>query len=45
LSEKKRTTIYIEPDLLKKLKLKAIEADTPVTALIESAITKFLEEN
>lgn len=40
----KKTSLYISDELLKALKVKAIEEDTKVNELVLKAIEKFLKD-
>ena len=44
-AQTKRTTIYLDPDLHKTLRLKAIAASKSVSELINEAIRESLEED
>ena len=41
----KRATVYLEPDLHKALRLKAVETSTSVSGLINSAVREALAED
>jgi hypothetical protein len=41
-NEKKRVTVFLDLDLLKHAKIQAIAEEISLTALIESALVKYL---
>jgi hypothetical protein len=45
IKEGKRTTIYLEPDLHKALKLKAIETSSSMSELINTAVKESIIED
>lgn len=45
MSENRRTTIYLEPDLHRALRLKAIETDSSISDLVNGAIRQSLIED
>lgn len=45
MSENRRTTIYLEPDLHRALRLKAIETDSSISDLVNGAIRQALIED
>ena len=45
MAEKKPTSLYIDRDNMKKLKLLAIEKETSVTALVDEAINNLLKRH
>jgi len=45
MSENRRTTIYLEPDLHRALRLKAIETDSSISDLVNGAIRQSLLED
>jgi hypothetical protein len=45
MAETRRTTVYLEPDLLRALRLKAIEADTSVSDLVNDAVRQAITED
>lgn len=45
MSENRRTTVYLEPDLHRALRLKAIETDSSISDLVNGAIRQALIED
>jgi hypothetical protein len=45
MSETRRTTIYLEPDLHRALRLKSIETDTSISDLVNDAVRESLLED
>ncbi len=45
MSENRRTTIYLEPDLHRALRLKAIETDSSISDLVNGAVRESLIED
>jgi hypothetical protein len=45
MSENRRTTIYLEPDLHRALRLKAIETDSSISDLVNGAVRDSLIED
>lgn len=45
MTETRRTTIYLEPDLHRALRLKAIETDASISDLVNDAIRQTLLED
>ncbi len=45
MAETRRTTIYLEPDLHRALRLKAIETDTSISDLVNDAVRETLLED
>jgi hypothetical protein len=45
MAETRRTTIYLEPDLHRALRLKAIETDTSISDLVNDAVREALLED
>lgn len=43
-SNSKRTTLFLNPNILKHAKAQAVIEDTTLTALIEKALIKYLPE-
>ncbi len=41
---KKRITITLSPDVLKRAKIQAVQSDTNLSALIEKLLRKYIEE-
>ena len=41
----KRATVYFDPDLHRALRLKAVEADTSLSALVNQAVKEALAED
>ena len=41
----KRATIYLEPEIHKALKLKAVETDTSISELVNEAVKEHLNED
>lgn len=41
-NEKQRTTLFIDPNLLKQAKAQAIVEEISLTALVEKALVKYL---
>lgn len=39
---RKQVTVYLSPDLAKKLKMKAVELDQEMSELTEAALTQYL---
>jgi hypothetical protein len=44
-TQAKRATVYLEPDLHKALRLKAVETSTSVSKLVNSAVREALAED
>jgi hypothetical protein len=44
-TQAKRATVYLEPDLHKALRLKAVETSTSVSELVNSAVREALAED
>ena len=45
MSENRRTTVYLEPDLHRALRLKAIETDSSISDLVNGAVRELLIED
>ncbi len=45
MSAPKRATIYLEPKLHKAMKLKAVETESSLSALVNEAVVVFLNED
>ena len=45
VSTPKRATVYLEPEIHKALKLKAVETDTSLSVLVNEAVRGFLNED
>jgi hypothetical protein len=45
MSESRRTTVYLEPDLHRALRLKSIETDTSISDLVNEAVRESLVED
>ena len=45
MSEARRTTVYLEPDLHRALRLKAIETDSSISDLVNDAVRGALLED
>ncbi len=45
MSENRRTTIYLEPELHRALRLKAIETDSSISDLVNAAVRESLIED
>ena len=45
MAETRRTTVYLEPDLHRALRLKAIEADTSISDLVNTAVRQVIAED
>ena len=45
MADSRRTTVYLEPDLHRALRLKAIECDCSISDLVNSAVRRSLIED
>ena len=45
MTDSRRTTVYIEPDLHRALRLKAIEGDCSISDLVNGAVRRSLAED
>lgn len=45
MAESRRTTVYLEPELHRALRLKAIEGDCSISDLVNSAVRRSLVED
>lgn len=45
MTENRRTTVYLDPDLHRALRLKAIEMDSSISDLVNSAVRQTLIED
>jgi len=45
MTESRRTTVYLEPDLHRALRLKAIEGDCSISDLVNGAVRRSLVED
>ena len=45
MAESRRTTVYLEPDLHRALRLKAIEGDCSISDLVNGAVRRSLLED
>lgn len=45
MTESRRTTVYLEPDLHRALRLKAIEGDCSISDLVNGAVRRTLSED
>jgi hypothetical protein len=45
MADARRTTVYLEPDLHRALRLKAVEADCTISDLVNGAIRRSLAED
>lgn len=45
MAENRRTTVYLEPDLHRALRLKSIESDASISDLVNDAVRRSLVED
>jgi hypothetical protein len=45
MAENRRTTVYLEPDLHRALRLKSIDGDCSISDLVNSAVRRTLAED
>lgn len=45
MAENRRTTVYLEPDLHRALRLKSVEGDCSISDLVNSAVRRSLLED
>jgi hypothetical protein len=43
-NEKRRVTLFLNPDLLKRAKLQAVVEEKSLTVLVENALSRYLPE-